>query len=134
MPKIAYLERVALAYITNDRDNRQRGRTTALAEATKKIDGILVTATEQMKKYYTKVFDCTTISIGELLRLYGQNKPIIFDHYALTVLFKDFLGYRDEDNPLYKILNNIYGRMSNIEKSLEEFKKKKRRFFKRKKS
>lgn len=62
---------------------RQCGKTTALAEAANKLNGIFVVSTDMEVKKIKKRFpdlDVRTLSVN----LIGVGKPMIFDHRLIT--------------------------------------------------
>jgi len=73
-------------YIILDENTRQKGKTTALREAATKIGAEFVCENDHKAKYFKGT------SMYNSQKLIGSNKPIIFDHYALSVLFKNILN------------------------------------------
>ena len=78
-------------FLSLERNNRQTGRTTALAKACNEIGGIFVVHTENMKGIIKKQFpSLQVVSIGEKTALIGTTKPIILDHLTWTQVIANY--------------------------------------------
>ena len=67
-------------------NQRQTGRTTALANAARWINAIYITLTEEQARIYMKLFPgLNAISIGSS-KWIGMSAPVIFDHLVLERL------------------------------------------------
>lgn len=68
-------------FLSMERNNRQTGRTTALAKACQEIGGIFVVHTEAMKGIIKKQFPGLEVKgMHEKHSLIGTTKPVILDH------------------------------------------------------
>jgi len=88
--KIDYLKEI---FIENDSIIRQKGKTTALIEACKKINGIFITYSYDQAKALKSQHKGVDIVSPSNLRLIGNTKPMIFDHYLLRLMLTK--GYVD---------------------------------------
>lgn len=80
---------IASYYIFNEERTRQSGKTSALAKACKDIRGVFITTTADLAREYRHKFKMQCLPLGS--RLLGNNRPIIFDHYALQQLFGELI-------------------------------------------
>ncbi len=93
-------------YVMMENLVRQTGRTTALAEACKKIDGIFLATSVDQANWYKRKFNVNS-TVPTSKELIGTRKPIILDHYLLYCIFKDVLYEESRRHPLYMIFNKI---------------------------
>jgi len=84
-------EFVASFYRSLELIDRQSGRSTALAEAALKIDGIFVVSTEDQKRECMEKFPDLDIRTINPHSFFGARKPIILDHYVVHQLLGELL-------------------------------------------
>jgi len=76
-------------YITTEGMFRQMGRTTALVRAAQSIDGLFIVQNDTMKREMLKKYPDLNVEAMSSTKVYGNNRPIILDHYALHTLLVD---------------------------------------------
>jgi len=89
-------------YLINEENTRQVGKTTVLKEAAKKIDALFLCHNEANARYHGG------ISMYDTEKLIGSTKPIIFDHYALDMLFRELRGSFNYLQHRYAVLEHRY--------------------------
>lgn len=99
-------------YINNDTTTRQTGKTTALIEACKKIGGIFVTHSYEEGRSLKKKYPDVNITAPRLIKLLGETRPIIFDHYLLSLILT---------NKYYPSIDSLSTEL--LDKILEDVKK-----------
>ena len=78
-------------FVTNEDLTRQTGKTTALVEACKKIDGIFVTHSYEEAQMLKRKYPDVHITCPRIIKLRGERRPIIFDHYLLSMILANKL-------------------------------------------
>jgi len=73
-------------YVLNEKLTRQTGKTTALIEACKKIGGIFVVYSHAHAQSLKQKYPDVHITTPSIFRLRGKYRPIIFDHYLLSLI------------------------------------------------
>lgn len=84
------LERLTKIVIANENLCRQTGRTTALIEACRKINGVFICHSEEMASILRRRYPDVEIVSASYRRLIGNTKPIIIDHLLLYQIFSIF--------------------------------------------
>lgn len=83
------LNALADIYILNEEFTRQTGKTTVLIEACKKIGGIFVAHSYAQAQILKRKYPDVHITTPSIMRLRGENRPIIFDHYLLSLILME---------------------------------------------
>jgi len=82
---------LAEIYVANENLTRQTGKTTALIEACRKIGGIFVAHSSSQVNILKREYPDVDIISPSLFKLKGKHKPLIFDHYLLSLILSDKL-------------------------------------------
>ncbi len=107
-----YYKLLAEMYTTNEPRTRQVGKTTALIQACKSINGIYITYYEDHARDLRGKFHNVDIISPYNPKLYGNIKPIVFDHYLLMMILTGAYNYN--------ISNESTENLEKINKSIKE--------------
>lgn len=69
---------------------RRVGKTTAMAEACKKIGGVLVTTSRVLARELEQEHGIKTAVIGEPERMRGRTEPVLFEPEAVAALSEEY--------------------------------------------
>jgi len=87
--------------------NRRRGHTTAMLNGAKSDKNIMVIVSDHQQKNNIDLPNKRMITINELDRLKGIQKPLLIDHYALQIIFYKILNLLKRGKKYEAIFNTI---------------------------
>ncbi len=86
--------------------SRGTGRTTVLAKAAKKLNGIFVCGTRHHVEQVRRDYNVDTVCINSLESVLGTNKPVIFDHFVVEKLIRKWAMTIDKLHKAEQVLRS----------------------------
>jgi hypothetical protein len=97
---------------------RRTGSTFPLIEASKKYNGIIITASPQMSRDLHEEGAQTFYYLQDHHYLYGIKQPLFYDKYTVERMCMDLFSYIDS---LHKEIDDLQNKVDDLEQGIREY-------------